>query len=278
MDAKRFLFAVGTLLSVGSANIFPRVLEDPVREYLSEVCYPNLNNQTRRAELHLSANDLLPSLGSSPFPCEQMLYLNTICTANGTTEIDFLAEQQCLCNGAFFDVMAGCDACFFSHGSQASTPEEASSTVSSLSSAECSPSPPFQPYSNLLPPVSRINITELSFRPSLTLGNDQFPSNTVVSNYFTPTRSIAPGEITGSATARLSSWTNFDGIRFTPTTTPSTSSAANTASSTDTAVSASGGSTTASAPSTIESGNGAALYVPFEGGILAIMVGLAALF
>ena len=56
----------------------------------------------------------------------------------------------------------------------------------------------------------------------MTLGLDRFPNNTEVSNYYVATETDKPllGEITGSATARLTTWTNLDGERFTPTSTP----------------------------------------------------------
>jgi hypothetical protein len=70
--------------------------------------------------------------------------------------------------------------------------------LTSLSAAECEPSPPFQPYSNLLPSIDYSNPTSIfasiASAPNLTLGIDRFPNNTAVSNYFTPTRSITAGE------------------------------------------------------------------------------------
>jgi hypothetical protein len=42
----------------------------------------------------------------------------------------------------------------------------------------------------------------------MTLGDDKFPNNTAVSNYFTGTGLATLGAITGSATARLTTWAN----------------------------------------------------------------------
>jgi hypothetical protein len=67
---------------------------DPALEYLGRMCSPLSTNSTRTIELNISGLELTPSLANSPFPCEQALYLVNACTANGTTEIDFLAEQE----------------------------------------------------------------------------------------------------------------------------------------------------------------------------------------
>lgn len=190
--------ALGALLPLSSAIVVTRGNNDPVAAYLIRMCYPIQFNITRDRELHLSTDEMIPSLANSPFPCEQAEYIRETCTANGTTELDFLAEQECLCNGAFWDVSAGCYDCHFAHGWPAKTPAEASSSLTSLSAAECEPSPPFQPYSNLLPSIDYNNPTSIfasiASAPDLTLGIDRFPNNTAVSNYFTPTRSITAGE------------------------------------------------------------------------------------
>lgn len=214
-----FLPRVSSLLSRREVN-------DPAGEYLTRMCLPLLSNTTRSNELHLSIDGLIASLAYSPFPCEQQLYIETICEANGTTEIDFLAEQECLCGGAFWEAWLACSDCYFAHGEQRGTPAEAASALSSLSLAECTPSPPSQPFSNLLPVP---NITSAELAPPISLGTDRFPNNTAVSNYFTVTQSMTPGQITGSATGRLKSWTNFSGVRYTPTSTatPSTSTSSN---------------------------------------------------
>ena len=204
---------------VVSALVSQRELNDPGWQYLGRLCLPLFHNQTRIDELNLSLAELIPSLAYSPFPCEQQLYIQTVCTANGTTEIDFLAEQECLCNGSYFEAALACDDCYDVHGYTDYTPAEQSSSVTSLSIAECSPSPPYQPFSNLLPPA---NIASLEASPPITLGTDLFPNNTAVNNYFTVTASMTPGQITGSATGRLTIITNISGIRYTPTNSPTT--------------------------------------------------------
>lgn len=123
-----------------------------------------------------------------------------------------------LCNGSYFTAVSGCDACFIAHRYQFYTPGELSSSLASLSTPERNPSPPYQAFTNLLPVF---NITSISLAPTLTLGFDKFPNNTAVSNYFTETGPATPGAITGSATARLTTFTNTGGSRYIPTSIPS---------------------------------------------------------
>jgi hypothetical protein len=68
-----------------------RVINDPVSDYLFRMCYPLESNAT----FMIQAGSLSPStLANSPFPCEQSAYLLDVCLSNGTTVIDFLAEQE----------------------------------------------------------------------------------------------------------------------------------------------------------------------------------------
>lgn len=264
--------------SAASARLSARQISDPAGMYLDAMCYPLLSNSTRSWALNISISQLVPSLANSPFPCEQYEYIWAVCTANGTTEIDFLAEQECLCGGSFFETQAACSACFFAHGYQGSTPEEAASARSSLSNAECMPTPPFQPYSNLLPPI---NFTSIDL--PLTLGTDKFPNNTAVSNYFTTTgtASLTLGTITGSATGRLTSWTNFDGIRYTPTSIPPNNGTATatggSATTSPPTGSAGAGGNGASSSSSTSSANVAAPEVKINGGLLAGVLGVIVL-
>jgi cytoskeletal protein RodZ len=203
-------------------------------------------------------------------PCEQELYLQAICTANGTIEVDFLAEQECLCNGAYWEVSAGCNARYFQHGWQVITPEEASSRQASLSTAECQPTPPFQPFSNLLP---TINLTSISLAPSLTLGNDRFPNNTAVSNYFTPTESAIAGPIRGSATGKLTRWTTTAENRYTPTSNPPNSGISITATSSTATGSGTGASSSPSTSANVAVGKEAQA----AGGLILALFGVVAL-
>jgi hypothetical protein len=260
-------------VSLSSAMLLnKRVVNDPVNAYLSRMCLPLYSNITRVIELQLTPLERVSSLAFSPFPCEQEMYLQQVCTANGTTEADFLAEQQCLCGSDFFEVTHGCSACYFNHGYvDTVSPEQVSSQIESLQMAECSSSPPYQPYTNLFPTV---NITSLSLSPSLTLGNDRFPNMTAVSNYFTATRSATPGSITGSATGRLTSWTNYSGIRYTPTSTPSQHAITNSTPTSTVSGASKSSSSSSAASSSAVSNSGSGGMVQVAGGFLAAGLGI----
>ena len=224
------------LLHIASASVLSlhlmkrEWLGNNVTIYLQDMCFPNVSNETRMEGINPS--DIFSSLAYSPYPCELYNYFLSACGANGTTPIDFIAEQQCLCNGGiFWDLMTGCNECYLVHGDPRNSSSARSSYVASLKTAECSVSQPCQPFSMLLPPKpSPANGTSFSDPwPNLTLGDDRFPNDTAVSNYWTPTRSITLGEITGSATARLTSFTNVGGVSYVPTctNTPNTSASGN---------------------------------------------------
>jgi hypothetical protein len=63
-----------------------------------------------------SQGELIEAFWDSPFPCEQQYYLVVTFPANGTTPNDFLAKQQCLCEGSLFDTRVGCFNCHIAHG------------------------------------------------------------------------------------------------------------------------------------------------------------------
>lgn len=264
---------IGIFIPLTSALLDSRAVNDPGALYLSNMCYPEYFNTSTRYSL----NDRIARLADSQFPCEQSLWIRGVCAANGTTPLDFLAEQQCLCNGGFFHASEGCNACYVAHGEvfPGEKPLEVlKSSLSSIKSLECSTGPPIQAFTNLFPEV---NTTSARLRPAITLAPDPFLNDTAVSHYFTPTTVIAPGVITGSATARLTSWTNYSGVRYTPTGTPSGNS---TQTSTTTPppssnAGSSPGVSAATTTATSASGNGAGgLNVQSAGGLLAAIVGV----
>lgn len=213
-----------------------------VTVYLLHMCFPLVSNGTHR----------VMALANSPFPCELMNYFLYACSANGTSAIDFVAEQQCLCNGgAFWDLMEGCNDCFLSHGDNRNSSSAWAEHVSSVKAAECSVATPCQPFSMLLPPMPEMGATTrwVDPYPNRTLGNDRFPNDTAASNYFTPTRSLTLGEITGSATARVTKFTNSHGISFVPTCTAEAVTEVSDTTSQDTS------SSTSNSPSASVSGN-----------------------
>ncbi|KAF7944240.1 hypothetical protein EAE96_010642 [Botrytis aclada] len=55
--------------------------------------------------------------------------------------------------------------------------------------------------------------------PDVVIKSDRFPNQTAVSNYYTGNTVWTTGSITGSATARLTSYTATETSKFSPTTT-----------------------------------------------------------
>ncbi|TVY29210.1 hypothetical protein LHYA1_G002891 [Lachnellula hyalina] len=269
MYAFRLNIVLGTLLPLAAPELSPRGLNDPAIAYLDQMCQPNVYNADHNSSGPI---DILSAVENSPFPCEQSIHILAICSANGTSEIDFLAEQQCLCTGSFWEAQETCDACFSVHGLHIYSPEEVASNRSSLKTAECSPTPPFQPYSDLL---RTVDIASVRLAPNITLTNDKFPNNTAVSNYYTLTSSFTPGTITGSATARLTSW---DGVLYTPTSVPPNHGTGTTGSESSSAAITSSRSTAAVSSSGSQSSNGAPRQdVKVAGGLLAGLLGVAAM-
>lgn len=171
------------------------------------ICRKNIREDTTGLDIVGHAH----KLANSEFPCEKSMYMLYGCMANATTEIDYLAEQQCLCKGAFWDLRRGCSACRFAHGYLGpDTPEKAASGISSESAAYCGTTPPRQPFIYYLP-------TTIALEP-ITLGPDKFMNDTATSHYFTATQPATPGEITGSATARVQTFTGLV-LDLTPTAT-----------------------------------------------------------
>ncbi|KFX95755.1 hypothetical protein O988_05659 [Pseudogymnoascus sp. VKM F-3808] len=228
--------------------------DEKTDRYLKDMCYPIIwanNGQT--------TEDPFALMSKSPFPCEQVVYLATYCFSNGTTEIDFLAEQQCLCGGNYFEALRGCYDCFYTHGlSDAQNPvDKVLRDLTSASSAECSATPITIPYTNLYPTEDWRTSSDVA-----TLTSDRFPNDTAISNYWTGATAPIMGQITGSATGRLTSYTNSYLARYTPT---GTTGAAPT----------SGGGASSTTPASPSSTNGAA-EVKVAGGLLAVVIGAMA--
>ncbi|KFY85828.1 hypothetical protein V500_08096 [Pseudogymnoascus sp. VKM F-4518 (FW-2643)] len=237
-----------------------RDTSDRNQAYLNRMCYPLIQNLD-----YLSSESLVAATENSPFPCEQEWFLSLTCMSNGTTPNDFLAEQQCLCGGNYFETNIACYNCQIAHGLVVTLSNRAnvSSAFSSLSKAECSASPVTQPYSNLFPPFNFTSAWER--RPSITLSSDKFPKDTRVENYWTGATAPIAGKITGSAVNHLSSMTNIDYVRFTPT-----------------AAAATGGNATTSSPPTstgdadAATSTGGAAEVRVAGRLLAAVIGVLA--
>jgi len=180
-----------------------------------ETCYPNYSNRTRAYDLKLGENDLEASLSQSPFPCELVLYISAVCRANGTTSLDYQAEQQCLCNGAYATVFDGCIACYKVHGLLAPSISSMASVNSMALTAVCSATPVTRAFTDVQQSLYDAEQETQTGNSDdyITLESDLFPRDTAVSNYFTPTGAMTPGSITGAATARRSTSTMWESDR-----------------------------------------------------------------
>ncbi|PVH71751.1 hypothetical protein DL98DRAFT_368586, partial [Cadophora sp. DSE1049] len=144
--------------------------------YLLQMCSPDSYGVMLNSSYD---GQIFPHLALSSFPCDQIDYILGSCMANATNPaVDFAAEQQCLCGSNLVDAWNGCQACWRARGFRLSNETEEKSYISSIFSAECTPSPyPTVPFGNLL------NITTpTTTAPRLTLAEDKFPNQTAASN------------------------------------------------------------------------------------------------
>ncbi|TGO19992.1 hypothetical protein BPAE_0323g00060 [Botrytis paeoniae] len=220
VQCKNLIFLLTIGMSSAFENKLPLALRQtqptphPNENYLYQMCYPNLANITILVGSN-AAEKRLQIMANSPFPCERSNYIIYACLANGTSPIDFLAEQECICPSSLWELEAACTDCYLAHGYQNITRERSDASISSLSQAECTATP-VQPFTNFF---SSIDASQALTMPDAVLGSDKFPNQTAVSNYYTGNTVWTIGSITGSATARLTSYTATEFSRFTPTST-----------------------------------------------------------
>lgn len=235
---------------------------------------------------------------SSPFPCEKTQYLQSACAANGSEPIDYLAEQQCLCKGTYFANLGGCEACYSAHGYTQQTPTELAAFSRSISSAECSASPPSMSFNDLLGEAENNDQSYEERTSSIinakpkTLGSDSFPSKTEVSNYWKSSVAAIPGQITGSATGRVTVYhgsedeTSLDSARTpasggfaqgTGTEGSTVITTEKTAVAGENTVSGSGASTSATAAPSPAGNSAKGRRMGVTGGVLGVVLGVVAL-
>jgi hypothetical protein len=146
--------------SLASKALFARQSTNTEEQYLSEVCFPNTTNP-------------IP-------PCQEIINIQEACTPNGTAPLDLLAHAECMCGGSFSDWI-GCLNCDYIHGAR--SPQEVDTfdtIISSASQILCTGTPTanFTAIFN--------SLTDLGVQGTGATGmEDQFPSNTAVSLYFT---------------------------------------------------------------------------------------------
>jgi hypothetical protein len=166
---------------------------DAEYEYLDEMCFPDIYG------LEYDDDDDTDSVLNPTAPCEIFSNIYSYCAANGTEEIDFIAEQECMCTGGFFDAYLGCNECFRVHGGTENAEWFPTSVISSASAAFCTATPT-DSFEDILG-------TAVENLPYLTAtGTDLYPNKTDVSLYFTATGTLTAGAITGSATAATYDW------------------------------------------------------------------------
>lgn len=207
------LMATSAIALIHTGGLYRRELDEETDLYLQEMCLPTVAEYAYNVDS--TVDNLIPSLHDSPFPCEQQVYILNTCVANDTTSIDYLAEQQCICGSNFRETIQGCGACYSAHGLTSET-ENTNELVSSIWTAECS-ARPTQAFQEILYSIA-YRIASTASTPqsetTTTLENDQFPSQTAVSNYWTGLPSPSLGSITGSATARATVYSGNDDDDF----------------------------------------------------------------
>lgn len=177
-----FIILLTTGVSVAFQGISPlsqRQIQPnprPNANYLAQMCSPIEYNFT----LYRTPDERTAALANSPFPCDRAEYLVEACLANGTSPIDFLAEQECICPSSYWEVLGACRDCYLAHGDLNFTQEEITLKISSFSHAECDATP-VQPFTNILNPTP-INVTLAAMAPDIAIGTDRFPNQTAVSS------------------------------------------------------------------------------------------------
>src|SRR5580700_1374696 len=83
--------------TVLEADSNPLVLRQTNEQaYLNSVCQPNVTNPVP--------------------PCQEIVNIQSACAPNGTDAIDYIAHQECMCDGGFFSNWLGCLNCLYVHG------------------------------------------------------------------------------------------------------------------------------------------------------------------
>jgi len=148
--------------------------------YLNQVCYPATTN----------ANDTVP-------PCVAITSIETTCQPNGTDALYLIAHQECMCGGSYFYEWAACQDCLVYHGFESAAAKTYwLGVLSVVSSSLCGVATPVAPFQSLF---TSAQATIAALSGAATATSDQAVSQTAVSLYFTATRSLGPGAITGSA-------------------------------------------------------------------------------
>lgn len=174
------LFSLVLLSTSALGRVDPRMLLR--RDYLEAVCQPAPGHP----------GDVVP-------PCTEIQVIETACQPNGTGPLYLKAHQECMCGGSYFSEWTACLACEALHGQR--SPRQVAfygSVFSAASSSFCDVPTPTGQWASVF-------ATQEAEATPVTTGDaastDRAVSETAVSLYYTPTGSIGPGPITGSAAA-----------------------------------------------------------------------------
>lgn len=191
----------------------------PDATYLVDMCMPNMFDESRARDLgikfyvtsieagYVEAAKLAISLGGSPFPCEQSIYIEYACHANATKPVDYLAEQQCYCGSTFWEADQACNDCFLAHGLKGPSKKDYGDTMNSFSSKVCAATP----IAGGIIAAAKTDLPDqtaiLSYEKASAVAH---PSQTAVS-YYAEVKPMSIPAITGEAAARQTTWGNMDG-------------------------------------------------------------------
>ena len=191
----------------------------PDSAYLLDMCMPNMFDESRARDLGIKfyvtsveegyreAAKLAISLGGSPFPCEQAVYIEYACHANATKPVDYLAEQQCYCGSTFWEADQACNDCLLSHGAKGPSKKDYGDRMYSFSSKVCATTP-------MAGGIIAAAKTDLPDQTAI-FGYEEasavaHPSQTAVS-YYAEVKPMSVPAITGEAAARQTTWGNWGG-------------------------------------------------------------------
>jgi hypothetical protein len=180
MHYSPLLVALATLTSATSLELFRRQSTPGSADYLNSVCSPNITAPT-----------VVP-------PCISIISIQTACAPNGTSSLDLLASAECLCDApsSFFADWIACRECLYVHGGLTQLElAQYSAIIGAASTALCTGTPTAD-FQSLF---SAAQTAAASVTSGGTSYSDQFPSQSAVSLYYTPSGSQGVGVITGTS-------------------------------------------------------------------------------
>ncbi|KAF1344551.1 hypothetical protein BDV97DRAFT_361936 [Delphinella strobiligena] len=159
--------------------------------------YSQLFARQETSEESYIASVCTPNTTSPIPPCQEIINIEEQCQPNGTTTVDFVAHQECMCGGSFFSEWNGCQNCQYVHGARSEAVLEAfESIISTVSNLLCTGTPTAS-FAAIFSSVSEGAPQAIS--GAATTLSDQYPSDAAVSLYYTAIGSQGAGVITGTA-------------------------------------------------------------------------------